>query len=304
MNTGAYSTGGPRPISSNDEQGFLKRYRQALIKTGLITILVGGFYTIATLATGAMITQHSNVFEHFNPRARYEEQERIREKIQKNDSLRKTVDTIDRVSEYARPFGAVIKAIVEFPWIKNGYVTPERYTEVRTKALEIAGIDERNPLHDKRRFELYRQLGFAVSRDEYGRRGTYISFQVWKQFIERNSTFRNPEWDQLHEPETNSGGKYNGQLLGKVSYKADSRAQGGNEDGVVDRLEWNKALTAMGYTTIDDLIEQIIEKVKTNLPELRIELEDTIKNIKKGDRIADADTIPPTRKLEAYLKQK
>jgi len=296
MNTGAYSTSGASPITSNEEQGFFKKHKYGLIQTGLITALGGMMYGMFTLMIGQVIVNGSEVYEHHNPRA-VEARSQSRRKDVKKDPI---ITLTDKVEPYMMP---IVRA-AEAPWRKMGYVMPEHYKAARVKAFQIAGIDENNPLHDKKRFELYGQLGFAVLRDEDGSRGIYIPFKVWKDFVERNSSFRNPEWNQLIEPESKNGGKYTGTLMGKVFHKADSKAQGGNEDGVADNLEWNRALKAMGYTTVDDLVDEIIERVKANSPELKAELRQTVRSVQRSDKVADFDTRFSIRIWESYLQTK
>ena len=296
MDAKTYSPSGASPTTSNEEQGFFRKHKYGLIQTGLFTACGGMMYGMLTLLMGQIVVNSSEVYEYHNPRAVEQRTQNRRGNVKKDAVL----TLMDKVEPYMMP---IVRA-TEAPWRKMSYVMPEHYKQARAKAFQIAGIDENNPLHDKKRFDLYRQLGFAVLRDEDGSRGIYIPFKVLKDFIEKNSSFRNPEWDQLLEPETTSGGKYTGTLMGKVFHKADSKAQGGNEDGVADNLEWNRALKAMGYTTVDDIIEDIIQKVKANSPELNAELRQTIRSVKKGDKIADFDTGLPTRTWESYLQMK
>lgn len=297
MNTTSYPTSGASPTTSNEEQGFLRKHRYGLIQTGLFTALGGMMYGILALTTGTSIVNQSEIYEHHNPRAVEQRAQSRREGIKKDHTV---ITLMDKVGPYMMP---IVRA-AEAPWRKMGYVMPEHYKQARAKAFQIARIDENNPLHDKRRFEFYRQLGFAVLRDEEGSRGVYIPFKVWKDFIEQNSSFRNSEWDQLIEPESKSSGKYTGTLLGKVFHKADSKAQGGNEDGVADNFEWNRALKAMGYTTVDDIVDEIIERVKANSPELKSELRQKVRSVQRSDKVADFDTRLPTRTWESYLQMK
>ena len=275
------------------DEGFFRKYRHRLAHAAIVTSLGSLIYAVLTAIIGNAIIDNSFVDEHYKTRIE-----------RKSDDAKEDPQTIriptDQIEPYFRP---IIKAI-EFPWRKMGYVMPDHYREIRARAFQIAAIDENNPSHDKRRFELYRALGFAVLREGDGSRGIYIPFKVWRDFIEANSSFRNPEWNQLAEPDSKRGSKYEGTLNGKVFYKTDSRSQGGNEDGVVDNLEWGRALKVMGYTTVDKLVDEIIERVKANGPQLKQQLTQTIRNVKKNDRlVADFDTMPPIRTLEEYLNK-
>lgn len=279
--------------------GFFRRHSVGLLQIALSAMIFGVAYIGFAATTGNLILNNSEIYEHHNPTAAEQQAQSRKQDNKKYPSVVKSMST---TMEATAPWAVAITRAAEAPWKMMGYVTPDTYREARAKALQIAGIDENNSSHDKQRFEFYRQLGFAVIRTEDGRRGIYIPFIAWREYIKQNTSFRNPEWDQLKDLTSKPSEKYRGFLRGKVFFKADSKAQGGNEDGIVDDLEWNRALEAMGYTPVESIVDQIIEKAKANSPELKAELGQTIRTMLKSEKVADLDTRIPITTLEAYLR--
>jgi len=101
----------------------------------------------------------------------------------------------------------------------------------------------------------------------------------------------------LNSKQKNLGGfKLHSILLGKAFFKADSESQEGNEDGIVDNVEWSKALNRMGYRTME---HEVTELSGHNNP--REELERLVADMRTNpDYLSVSDVIPMSR-LEAYF---
>ena len=180
------------------------------------------------------------------------------------------------------------------PWKAMGIVTYDRYLNARKRAFELAGIDENDPEDDTRRFSFYRGLGVAVRRTGNTEQRVYIPFGSLRNFVEQNSGYRFEDWKEIMP---NSGSKLHSALLGRAFFKADSKSQGGDEDGTVDNIEWSSALNQMGYRTM----EYEVAKLLGNNTVPREELERLVADMRTNPDYLSAPIIIPTSKLEAYV---
>jgi len=268
----------PQPQPTTFEPTLFSRYSGPLSRaiSYLAAASVVGYFGVS-LVGGSLTVGQGAAYEHFNPR-------KVR---QHNQEM---IDRAKQDGEVVTIEGSLVKA-AEFPWKMFGFVTSHQYLEARTKAFEVAGIDENNPLHDPKRFHLYRQLGFAVLQSEDRDAGIYVPFRAWVDYIEGNSSFRNSEWTGSRELKL--GGKVAGQLRGEAFFKADSTSQSGNGSGVAERTEWNRALNTMGYTTMDDLIDEVRRVVESDNLNFRESIPDSL---------VDLNSSIPNLKLEEFIR--
>ena len=185
-----------------------------------------------------------------------------------------------------------------------GNVTPAKYRAIRDKALEIAGVDEFNPADNVKRFSLYRQLGVAVRETEDAGKRIYIPIEVWVDFITKNGGFDTDKWKKLRDEYNNYSFKACPILLGKAFFNADSKSQGGNEDGRVDDSEWKNTLPQIGYMTIEDVVNDITARVRGGSFS-KEDLKDLMRKITASpdDSVTcnTSELVIPPKGLEAYV---
>ena len=270
-------------VSSNYQES-RHNYLNKLKYLGAALVFYAAFSFITLFTTYDIKSK----IEEYNPRIRQE----------RNIIGKKADKDFENVAQHVYDFSM-------FPWKRTGLATHERYLETRLKSLDLAGIDEMNSTHDANRFSLYRNLGFAVRQSDRLEQGIYIPFSAWRDYLRKNSGMDIKDLDKLTEM---LGDKKNYSiLLGRAFFKADSKKEGGNEDGVADNFEWGQALRQMSYYTLEDIVSKVIGSVKSNPPDLRMTLVNFISGIpersRKGmivEKIDDIKTIP-IDVLNSYL---
>ena len=272
-------------VQEDYKPGFFVRHFGKIAIGGGVPVAL---YLISMIATTSLTQFIPIAYEEFIPRKRIEI----------------TYHPQQMLSNGLETSGRALISVSSYPLELSNLVTFDRYEAVRNKAYEIAGVDENNPEDDAKRFQLYRQLGFAVKKTNDVYNGIYIPFEVWRKFIEQNSNQRVAGADKWYEG-IPSMAKYYSTLLGRAFFKADSKSQGGNEDGIVDAIEWVNALKQMGYTTIDTVLAEITKQFK-DPEDLRAELQRIITETRTNPNFL-FDTPPkllPRSRLENYVSSK
>lgn len=283
-----------KPIADGSKPGFLRK------KAGLIAgwLVIGGVaYSLLSFVAFATSVENNCRHEQFNPRKN--------EAVTKKEltGLEKSVIGFLK-SEAGQSLGMGVLKAAEAPWKSMGFVTSGRYNAVRDKAFEIAGIDENNPKHDTKRFMFYRQLEVAVSDTNKFSDYVYIPFEKLKNYVEKNSSYKLEGWDEWKEVIEENSYKEKVVSLGKAFYKADSKAQNGNEDGVVGIIEYKRMINQMGYRTQEDIINGLAKRLEGKKAEsLKAEISDMISKAEKNPAYIHSN-VPntiPLQKLKEYL---
>lgn len=265
---------------SKQKKNFWKKHN-GKIGWGIIGLFM---YGLVTFVGGSTNCNMPAMREEFNPRKYVE---------RKKDNIEKTMSFLE---EHC---GDVFTAVFNAPWRAMNMVTMERYIDLRKKAFEIAGIDEKNPAHDAKRFQFYRQLGIAVRDTNDVMDAAYIPFETLKAYVEKNSEYKvDEEWKDIVMDDS-----YKERCLvqGKAFFKADA-----DENGVADNKEWKQAMHEMGYRSQEEILESFAEKLhgKTK-EELKTELEEMVKKSKKDSKYLTGN-IPeeiPISKLKEYISE-
>ncbi|MBL7100742.1 MAG: hypothetical protein ISS23_02185 [Nanoarchaeota archaeon] len=264
---------------------FLKRHGGSIIRTGIVISFAYVF--LSAMAYG--MDSSSTTVENYKPKGRKTEEIK-KNKHAQHPKLAKLADFAERL----------YKASL-FPWEKMGYINSEKRKAIRNKAFEIEGIDEYNPEHNKKRFAFYRKMGIAVR--EKNDLPVSITLKNLKELIEKKSDYRIPGWDNLEKHYSEEGILY---VRGQAFFKADSKSEGGDEDGVANGTEWKKALNKMGYIIEEDAIEETALRLKgKDSKELKEEIKELIKEVKKNpDYFGNVPKFVPTEKLKKYIFSK
>jgi len=142
-------------------------------------------------------------------------------------------------------------------------------------------------------------MGFAVRKTYDLTKGIYIPFKDWKNFIEKNAQYRIKGWDKWFELglTDDQNIKSYKSLLGRSYFKADSKSESGNEDGIVDDVEWSRALNKMGYRDIYSVVKEAMKEF------YKLKPQDSKENLERSvrDAITNVPNKIPKEKLEVYI---
>ena len=258
----------------SEDKGFFAKHKRK-ISAGILATTFYGFFSFTALN---MHITSAPIYEEFNPR---------RDKSHLSHIFNESVDNAIAISGQAIIDGASV------PWEVYRLVTHDKYLDTRNRAFEIAGINESHPEDDANRFSFYRKLRVSVRGTNNPNQRVYVPFDNLRNFIEQNSDYR---FEYLEEIIPTTGFKLRSTLLGKAFFKADSKSQGGNEDGIVDNVEWSNALNQMNYRTMEYDVTTLLSHSNP-----REELERLVADIRTNPNYLNTPDILPISRLELYI---
>jgi hypothetical protein len=274
-----------------EEKGFFARHKEVIRRKFWAVGALASVYALSTMMT--MLLEGTPIMsQSYDPRKMNEKVETV---------LKQDPSALHNLLNSNTTTSIIHGFYVATSWpYKHWIATMPDYDEALDKAFALAKIDPQNPNDDQKRFQFYRELGYAVNQNNDFKDVFCIAYKDLVAYVNAHDPT-----DQIHlKEEFVTPAKTWRILLGKTYFKADSRAAGGNEDGVVSSAEWNNALHKMGYATLDDVTDEAYAQLQgLDKTQFREKLEKLIqKNALNASFLKG--TVPdliPDSVLNAYL---